>query len=267
MTQRKVVLTSAGAVAARPQYVSSRALVGEQNKTVLAQPVRPTERSEVGNVVPVASRMRTQREHRDDEGIPGRRDAQGAAAHAAACADTTHARTKGGKARIRARAYRQAEHQHDAYLAGLSKEQRQDLLDLLALENVQGVGGRELDMWSAAVATALEDAIGASGGAAYGQMLCKRQLGSSSTWKPIEAFMRTSGLIDLVVVERQAVYNLLARLIVDAAGYSARRSGAPLSLKLTASHTGQVNGIFERAFPGYLAAGLAYVVAKQSLRS
>lgn len=243
MTQRKVVLTSAGAVAARPQYVPSRAVVGEQNKTVLAQPVRPTERSEVG---PASH------------------------AHTRTCASEQNPEGGLRAARSPARAARVHAHEPDdidAFLAKLTREQKQEMLDRFALENVKGAGGRDLDMWSASVARALEDAIGGSGREAYGQLLCKRQLGSSSTWAPIEAFMRTSGLSDLVVVERQAVYNLLAELIVDAAKYNARRSGAPLSLRLTASHTGQVNGIFERAFPGYVAAGLAYVVAKQSLRA
>ena len=154
-------------------------------------------------------------------------------------------------------------------LADLPLADQRVLLDQLALNSqltASARGNRDLDMWSEGIRGALEDAIGVAGGEAYGLMLCKRTLGATACWRPIEAFMRSSGLLDLDVVERQAVYNLLAELVVDAAGFSAKRSGAPLSLKLAAQHSGQVNGIFERAFPGYLAAGLAPVVARQSIR-
>lgn len=75
--------------------------------------------------------------------------------------------------------------------------------------------------------------------------------------------MTSSKLSELRVVERQAVYNLLAELLVEHAGYVARKSGAPLGPKLIGQCTGSLPGVFEASFPGYLAAGLAPILARQ----
>lgn len=150
--------------------------------------------------------------------------------------------------------------------ATLSKVEQQELLDHLALQQQltrKASDSRDLDMWSAAVGTALGAAIGDDERGSYGQLLIKRLLGSTSCWRPVEAFMTSSKLSELRVVERQAVYNLLAELLVDHAGYVARKSGAPLGPKLIGQCTGSLPGVFEASFPGYLAAGLAPIVARQ----
>lgn len=272
MTQRKTILTSAAALATRPCYVQSRNVV-KQNQVEQAQPARAAERSEADSVTSVVgppSRARAIRPLSLISSDTGIRIGSGSRGQGE--------KEKGNRTRKQRRQTNCETWallnklntiettEISGFLAKLNKEQKQDLLDRLALENVKGADNRDLDMWSVGVARALADAIGVSDREAYGQMLCKRQLGLSSTWRPIEEFMRSSGLADLVVVERQAVYNLLAQLVVEAAGFTARRSGTPLSLKLTAQHTPSVAGIFERAFPGYVAAGLAQVVVRQSLR-
>lgn len=272
---RKVVLTSAGAETTRSQYVPSTAVVDEEkktNQTERAKPARAAERSEAMSYFPPAYGHG----RRGTVGFPERCGRAGGHAGMHATREATRKANRKAWAENPRNANNPQHRTLDSATsvdtllgqAGkLSKQERQDLLDRLALENVRPTASRDLDMWSLAVARALEGAIGASGGEAYGQMLCKRQLGLSSTWKPIDAFMHSSGLAALPVVERQAVYNLLADLMVEAAGTIARRAGVSLSLKLTAQQTGQVGGIFERAFPGYIAAGLAPVVARQSLRS
>jgi hypothetical protein len=75
--------------------------------------------------------------------------------------------------------------------------------------------------------------------------------------------MRSSKLGELQVNVRQAVYRTLGRLLVEHAHEVSRRSGAPLGPKLVGQCVGNLPGVFERSFPGYLAAGLAPVVARQ----
>lgn len=75
--------------------------------------------------------------------------------------------------------------------------------------------------------------------------------------------MRASRLQDLTVPERLLAYRLLAGLLVDYADDLSRRTGAPLSLRLVTSCADKLAGVFDQAFPGYVAAGLAPVVARQ----
>lgn len=151
----------------------------------------------------------------------------------------------------------------------LTAAQRQELLDNLALNNQlthKAATNRDLDMWAEAVAIALDEVVGSNtgeGGGSYGSLLVKRSLGSSACWRPIEAFMEKSKLRSLMVNERQAIYLLLARLLVEHCKERCRYVGAPLSLKFVSQQTSSVAGVFEQSFPGYLAAGLAPMVAKQ----
>lgn len=148
----------------------------------------------------------------------------------------------------------------------LTKSQRKELLDQLALSNQlssKANDDRDLDMWATAVQTALAEVVGSEVGGNYGVLIVKRLLGSTSCWRPVEGFMISSKLSDLRVVERQAIYFMLAKLLVDHASYIAKKSGAPLSPKLVGACVGSLPGVFEQNFPGYLAAGLAPLVAKQ----
>lgn len=142
--------------------------------------------------------------------------------------------------------------------------QRQ-VLDQLALrqQTTEAAKPRDLDMWSQAVYDALQDALGASAGALGGPLIVKRTVGTQSAWKPVDEFLRHSKLGALPVRERLSVYGMLARLLVKHAQFVARKSGAPLSPKLVGSCTGNIAGVFEQAFPGYLFAGLAPIVARR----
>lgn len=148
----------------------------------------------------------------------------------------------------------------------LTRSERKELLDRLALATHltdRAANNRDLEMWAISVSSALHDAIGSGVGVAYGSMLVKRTMAASSNWRPIEDFMASSGLADLQVVERQAVYSMLAKLLVEHAEQVAARSGAPLSPKLVGGCAVNIGGVFDSAFPGYLAAGLAPMVAAQ----
>lgn len=147
----------------------------------------------------------------------------------------------------------------------LKPKDRKELLDRLALQHGLEVAptasDRDLNMWSEAVHCALEESLGGEMGAGVGVLAIRRLVGARSAWAPVSEFMRTSKLSDLTVMERQSCYGMLAKLLVDHARYVARQSGAPLGPKLVSSCAGSIRGIVDRAFPGYLAAGLLHVIA------
>lgn len=146
----------------------------------------------------------------------------------------------------------------------LEAAERQRLLDHLALKRTPEIdSARDVEMWSVAIYESLQKALGASSGAMGGPMLVKRAVGATSSWAPVEKFMQASKLADLQVRERLLVYSMLAELLVKHARHVASKSGAPLSPKLVANCTASISGVFESAFPGYLQAGLAQIVARQ----
>jgi hypothetical protein len=151
----------------------------------------------------------------------------------------------------------------------LTAKQRQELLDQLSLaaRMTKSAGeDRDLEMWSSAVHDALTDRAAGSVGSGYGRLLVKQSLAPSQNWRPVQEFMQESKLAELKVVERGSVYLMLARLLVEHAEEIASRSGAPLGPKLVGSCAQNIAGVFDRAFPGYLRAGLAKIVARQITR-
>ena len=147
----------------------------------------------------------------------------------------------------------------------MTRRQKQELLDLLALElstSAKNAEDPDLGMWSVAVCSALEGAIGPEGGGNYGQVLVRRSLGTPAAWRPVGAFMESSGLLAEPKNIRQSVYLMLGRLLVDHALGISDHTGAPMGPKLVATCAANIRGVFERSFPGYLAAGLAPVVAR-----
>jgi len=153
-----------------------------------------------------------------------------------------------------------------ALAASLKPASRKKLLDqlaLLAAQDKTGKADRDISMWATSVYEAFTRAFGASAGAGQGPLVFQRVLGASTAWAPVEAFMQASGLAQQAVVKRQAVYRLLAHLVVQRAKSVAAHTRAPVSLKFVANVAREVNAIFEAEFPGYLAAGLAPLVAAQ----
>lgn len=151
----------------------------------------------------------------------------------------------------------------------LTAKQRQELLDQLSLATRMTRSAeqdRDLEMWATAVYDALTDRVASSDGSGYGRLLVKQLLASSSNWRPVQEFMQDSGLHKMKVVERASVYRMLAVLLVDHARGIASRTGAPFGPKLVGSCAASISGVFDRAFPGYLRAGLAIVAARQLVR-
>lgn len=149
----------------------------------------------------------------------------------------------------------------------LPANDKRELLDRLALQHglksAPASSDRDLNMWAEAIHGALEASLGGRDGEGAGVLVIRRLVGSRSAWAPVLDFMKASKLAELTVAERQSCYQLLAGLLVEHAQFVARRSGAPLGPKLISSCAGSISGIFDRSFPGYLAAGLARVVARQ----
>jgi hypothetical protein len=103
--------------------------------------------------------------------------------------------------------------------------------------------------------------IGGQAGAAHGIMLVKRSLAISSSWGPVAEFMSAAGFDRLEVSKRQSVYYMLADLLVKYASSLSRKLKVPLTPKLVANCAQQIAAVFDTAFPGYVAAGLAPLVA------
>jgi len=147
-------------------------------------------------------------------------------------------------------------------LAKLSASERKQLLDLLALDaasSAASTSDREVVAWSGAVAGALADMTNTSAN----PVLCRRVLAARAAWSPVQELMSKSRLNDSTVAQRESVYRLLARILVEHADEVAHRSGAPLSPKLVANCAPNIAALFDQRFPGYLRSGLAHLVVRQ----
>lgn len=147
----------------------------------------------------------------------------------------------------------------------LSPEQRKQLLASLALQEqtADPVKQRDVDMWAGAVYSGLVATNGGSPGGVPGPAVVKRILAAPSAWKPVDGFMEACKFDQLSVTERQSVYNLLADLVIKHAAQIAHRSKIPLSPKLIGTCSSNVASLFDLAFPGYMRAGLAHIVARR----
>lgn len=151
----------------------------------------------------------------------------------------------------------------------LSSTEKKQLLAKLALQaQINGKGdGRDLDMWALAVYDALASSIGSGGGGVQGVASVKRVLSAPNAWGPVAGFMESTKLDQLTVTERQSVYAMLAKLAVKRARAVANHGNIPMSAKLVGTCSSNLAGLFDQAFPGYLASGLALLVAKQLVGS
>lgn len=162
------------------------------------------------------------------------------------------------------------EDQLDDLVAGLTASQQKQLLDKLALAQYRPAKltkdeTRDLDMWTQAIYAALVDALGGSVASAGGPLILKRLLAVPSSWTPVQAFMRDSQLEQLDVKGRMVSYQTLATLLVEHCKGVAYYLQTPLTPKFVANNCGQLGGVFENAFPGYVANGLARVIATRRL--
>lgn len=151
-------------------------------------------------------------------------------------------------------------------ILALEPTAQKELLDRVAahqLLNSSKPTDRDVSMWSVAVYDAYCRAVGGPGAAGVGPHLVRKVLAASAAWTPVAQFMAGTQLQTFDVTDRQAIYMLLADLLVKQARSIARYTGAPFSPKLIANCTANISALFDDAFPGYLEAGLVTVVARQ----
>lgn len=146
-------------------------------------------------------------------------------------------------------------------IESLSEKERKELLARLSLAAIsKGTDrDRDVEMWSGALYSALERELGPSG--VPGTAVIKKLVRSGEVWKPIEEFMQTSKLMNLPVVKRQAVYNLLAKLVVEDSRDFCAYMAIPFGVKTTVNRSSNIAGTFDKAFPGYIKAGLVGLIA------
>lgn len=143
------------------------------------------------------------------------------------------------------------------------------LYDHVALKLASGATDgdtRTVDMWATAAYEALVDAIGTGGAGMAGPLAVKRLLSPRSSWAPVEEFLAALGVTGAKPAVRLSVLRLLAKLLVEHCAGVAQHVRAPLSAKLVANNTGNLAAIFDNAFPGYVASGLAPMLIERLAR-
>lgn len=149
-----------------------------------------------------------------------------------------------------------------AALGPISTKEAKLLLAKLALQHRKtntNQGERDAETWASCVADAMREAVGSTAGA----QLIRKEMLATAAWEPVERFLTDARFTDLSVPEKQATYQMLARLLVQYADRIANRRDVTLSPHFVASCAGHIGVVFESAFPGYLASGLAHIVVKR----
>ena len=118
----------------------------------------------------------------------------------------------------------------------------------------------------ARVSSSRPDVKEANGGGVRGMpapQYLKRNLVGGASWEAVDLFMSSSKLNGLSVPQRLNVYRMLASLLVKHARKLARHVDAPMSAKFVANCAVNIAAIFDQSFPGYVASGLAHIVASR----
>ena len=147
----------------------------------------------------------------------------------------------------------------------LSLADQKELLARISLltQTLPASEARDSDMWATAVYQALTAVVGGGGEGMAGPLAIKRVVTVPGAWGPVRSFMAASKMNSLTVSNRQSVYMMLAKLVVENARTVSRKAGIPLSAKLVANCSSNITGIFDQSFPGYLSSGLALMVARR----
>lgn len=122
---------------------------------------------------------------------------------------------------------------------------------------------RDLGIFADAVYTKINEVLGGAITGNVGPLSIRQLFQSAETWGPILAFLEQAGYLTMTPAEKVAVYGYLAELVVRHAYTVSKRSRAPMSPKLVANCSGNLGGLFEREFPGYLRRGHAGIVARR----
>jgi len=146
----------------------------------------------------------------------------------------------------------------------LTDKDRQALLDYLALRKQSKrksdlTGNRDRDLWHTAVIEALEIVLRTGGGLPPTLAVVNKLY--SGSYASVETFV-ASAFPGLKATEKMAGFRVLADLLVRHADYVAKKSGAPLSAKLTFSCVQNLPGLVDNAFPGYIESGLLPMIIR-----
>lgn len=145
----------------------------------------------------------------------------------------------------------------------LSSADRKQLLDALALmvlnESKKVKESRDFSLWVEAVFVWLKRALPLG----VPPLILRQQLLQKAAWEPVEVFMRDSGFASMPVADRVTIYHTMAEILVAATRARAASRGFVLSPKAVADNCRNIAGLFEEAFPGYIAAGLVHIIIKR----
>ena len=147
----------------------------------------------------------------------------------------------------------------------LSPDDQRQLMARLSLASKTTASSNDpaINMWAGAILTALEATLGGGDRGLPGVMVIARLLSGPNAFAPVKTFLAATKMDQLTVLEQSSVYGMLARLTCKYASEVANRAGIPLTAKLVVNCSASIAGIFDEAFPGYLANGLALMVARR----
>lgn len=148
------------------------------------------------------------------------------------------------------------------YIAYLDKEQKQNLLT--STRTGQSLE-RDEEMWADSLEQLLGEALGTPPSARHRSAAILGSLRDS--FAVVQAFVQAAGLMQQVSYNRKVIYNLLAGFVVEYSKQLAAKIGAPLSFKFVLQNVERLPALFDRAYPGYVQAGLACIVADQIINS
>lgn len=148
------------------------------------------------------------------------------------------------------------------YIAYLDKEQKQILLT--STRTGQSLS-RDEEMLADSLEQLLAEALGTPRQARHRPAAILASL--RDCYATVEAFVQAAGLSRNKSYDRKALYNLLAGMLVDYSRQLAAKIGAPLSFKFVLQNTDKIPALFDRAYPGYAASGLAGIVVDQLLQN
>lgn len=141
------------------------------------------------------------------------------------------------------------------YIALLDKEQKQAVTSSTRASQVLT---RDEEMWFASLQHHLAEITGSP---TVERKLQAATLGSiQEGFACVHAFVQATGMGKSASYDRKALYNLLAGFVVEHAQHLAARISIPLTLKFVLQNVENVPALFDRAYPGYVRAGLACMV-------
>ena len=148
----------------------------------------------------------------------------------------------------------------------LSGKDRQMLLDYILLlkqnEKPTSDQERKFAMWTDSLNLALTQMLGQTHSIFPHSLITQ----AKKILKDVTDFMSENDLANLQTGETKAMYNLLAKLLVNHASMVSAKARIPLSMKLVLQTTTPVVAIFDNHFPGYVKGKLIKQVLFASAR-